>query len=100
MGANPKRQLVDYETAAEILNSRGIPADCPICSHSEWLPFGQLANLIVGLPLMTTAGEALEAGGMRGTGNALAWICTNCGFIRLVAEDLLARFRDEGNEPT
>ncbi len=98
MGTNPKRELIDYEAASRILAERGIPPECPICGANAWGPMGPLSNLYLALPLADLSGQLVEGGGLRANSLALAFTCGNCGFMRLVSEDMLARIRDEGGQ--
>ena len=98
MGENSERQIIDYETAADILASRGITPECPICKANAWAPIGPLGNMYLMLPLADARGELVEAGGLKANVLALAFTCGNCGFMRLVSGDLLARIRDEASQ--
>ena len=77
-----------------ILDARGVPWDCPVCGERKWAPMGALSNMFLAIPLMDDAGQRLQEGEVRADALALAFVCGNCAFMKLLSEDMLLRLSE------
>ena len=83
-----------YQAAEDRLLSRGASLSCPVCSGSAWVAPGQLANMLGNLPLVTGGDEHLLIHDVDGTpvGTVCyAFVCANCGFVRLHSKEVVER---------
>jgi hypothetical protein len=85
MGERPWH--TDSERVADLLQARGARGECPVCGENRWESVGELANLMVSLPLSTPGGQMVQAGvqgRMYQQGiSCYVLVCGNCGFVRL-----------------
>ena len=89
-----ERDLVDPETARELLERRGIPTDCPICGANPSTPLAGEEPRYVAIDQLTSADDEPPEG-FKALTLALALTCPNCGAIRLLSANVLDRFRRE-----
>lgn len=74
---------------------RGGQAACPSCGQASWQGFGDPGNLSVALLAIPRHNEMVEAGSQRNILAVWPFICTNCGFVRLHAHEVLEDATDE-----
>lgn len=63
------------------LRDRGVSDRCPICSRSIWLPADRW--IVLG------ASDRRDQDGGTAPFSLLAFVCSNCGFVRLHVPDVL-----------
>jgi hypothetical protein len=84
----------NYQSAEDRLLARGGSLVCPVCSGSAWVAPGTLANMLGNLPLVTDGDEHIlihDVDGIQVGHVCYAFICANCGFVRLHSKDALSR---------
>lgn len=88
----------DYQWAEERLLARGASLVCPVCSKDQWNAPGELANLLGSLALVTAGSEHFrikDVDQVPVEKVCYAFVCANCGFIRLHDESALEGGHDE-----
>ena len=93
MEADEPRPL-SHDEARDALDSCGAKLECPSCDGIEWRDLG-IADVFVMLDAVDQNEKPLQAGTFRVGHICVAFICGNCGFVRLHSRDELADRRDE-----
>jgi predicted RNA-binding Zn-ribbon protein involved in translation (DUF1610 family) len=89
----------DYESVTSLLAARGVTKDCASCLRTvDWVPLGPLGNVLFSIPLADLAGTDLVMTGQRTVLLGFAFVCPNCGFIRLYSRKALTQIANEERE--
>jgi hypothetical protein len=86
---------IDHEGARRALDARGATLNCPSCGTDGWRNLGELGTTTVVLPCVNAEGQTIQIGRFQSIVRAFAFICANCGFIRLHHIDELIRAANE-----
>ena len=82
----------DYQWAEDTIVSRGGTLVCPVCSKEDWVSQGELGNILASLLHVTPDDEHLLVKAVDGVQMGTicyAFVCANCGFVRLHAQKVL-----------
>lgn len=71
----------DWAEFDNLLKSRGVREDCPMCGHDDWLPGHSLVAMTV-LDDTTEAVLTHPVTGQVGSVSGALYLCANCGFGR------------------
>ena len=91
---------MDYEQAALVIASAKALPHCLLCGVNDWMPHGDLGNVLVHLPGATLDGTSLRATGATGGIVAFAWTCGNCGHIKLHSHTVLEQKLHDSETPS
>jgi hypothetical protein len=91
------RPRLDHDAARRALDVSGASLACPSCDGTAWRNLGYAGSLVM-LDAVTLDEQPLQAGGVRAGLFVVAFVCGNCGFVRLHSRDELAARLSESSE--
>jgi hypothetical protein len=84
----------ESQQAWEELGRRGGSVVCPICGHGEERAFGGDADLHIVLHAVRSHADLVATRATEAGLATWAFVCSNCGFVRLHAKETLSKPQD------